>query len=175
MSNSKISALTSATTPLAGTEVVPIVESGVTKKVSVNQILSPAAGNGLNFSANGGDTLTQYDEGTWTPSVTSSAGTITTVGTVSGNYTRVGRLVTVICSVTITTNGTGSGFIKIGSLPFSVLNNPSPAGVGKEVALTDKTLGISMVDATTMKVQFYDATYPGGNGAILRCVLTHFV
>lgn len=35
MSNSKISALTSATTPLAGTEVLPVVQSGVTKQVSV--------------------------------------------------------------------------------------------------------------------------------------------
>lgn len=35
MANSKISALTSATTPLAGTEVLPIVQSGVTKQVSV--------------------------------------------------------------------------------------------------------------------------------------------
>jgi len=35
MANSKISALTSATTPLAGTETLPIVQSGVTKQVSV--------------------------------------------------------------------------------------------------------------------------------------------
>lgn len=35
MSNKKISALTSATTPLAGTEVLPIVQGGVTKQVSI--------------------------------------------------------------------------------------------------------------------------------------------
>lgn len=35
MADTKISALTSATTPLAGTEVLPIVQSSVTKKVSV--------------------------------------------------------------------------------------------------------------------------------------------
>jgi hypothetical protein len=35
MPNSKISALTSATTPLAGTEVLPVVQSGTTKQVSV--------------------------------------------------------------------------------------------------------------------------------------------
>ena len=35
MTDLKISQLTGATTPLAGTEVVPIVQSGVTKKVSV--------------------------------------------------------------------------------------------------------------------------------------------
>lgn len=35
MSNSKISALTSATTPLAGTEVLPVVQSSATTKVTV--------------------------------------------------------------------------------------------------------------------------------------------
>jgi hypothetical protein len=39
MSNSKISALTSATTPLAGTEVVPIVQSGSTKKVAASAFI----------------------------------------------------------------------------------------------------------------------------------------
>ena len=38
MSNSKISALTSATTPLAGTEVLPIVQSGSTVKVANNDL-----------------------------------------------------------------------------------------------------------------------------------------
>jgi len=38
MSNSKISALTSATTPLAGTEVLPIVQSSATVKVAANDL-----------------------------------------------------------------------------------------------------------------------------------------
>jgi hypothetical protein len=38
MADTKISALTAATTPLAGTEVLPIVQSGTTKKVSVNDL-----------------------------------------------------------------------------------------------------------------------------------------
>jgi hypothetical protein len=40
MSNIKISQLNNATTPLAGTEVVPIVQSGSTKKVSVSNIVA---------------------------------------------------------------------------------------------------------------------------------------
>jgi len=38
VSNSKISALTSATTPLAGTEVLPIVQSSATVKVATNDL-----------------------------------------------------------------------------------------------------------------------------------------
>lgn len=42
MADSKISALTAATTPLAGTEVLPIVQSSTTKNISVTNL---AAGN----------------------------------------------------------------------------------------------------------------------------------
>jgi len=45
MANSKISALTSATTPLAGTETLPIVQSSTTKQVSVANLTA-----GMNVS-----------------------------------------------------------------------------------------------------------------------------
>ena len=40
MADAKISALTAATTPLAGTEVLPIVQSSTTKNVSVANLTS---------------------------------------------------------------------------------------------------------------------------------------
>lgn len=39
MANVKISALTPATTPLAGSEVLPLVQSSATKKVTVNDLM----------------------------------------------------------------------------------------------------------------------------------------
>lgn len=47
MADTKISALTAATTPLAGTEVLPIVQSGTTKKVAVSDL---TAGRPVNAS-----------------------------------------------------------------------------------------------------------------------------
>lgn len=38
MADTKISALPASTTPLAGTEVLPIVQSGATKQVSVHDL-----------------------------------------------------------------------------------------------------------------------------------------
>lgn len=43
MADTKISALSSATTPLAGTEVVPLVQSGATKNVSVANLTAGRA------------------------------------------------------------------------------------------------------------------------------------
>lgn len=51
MADTKISALTAATTPLAGTEVLPIVQSGVTKKVSVADLTAGRAVSALSLSS----------------------------------------------------------------------------------------------------------------------------
>lgn len=51
MADKKISALTPATTPLAGTEVLPIVESGATKKVSVDNLTAGKAVSALSLTA----------------------------------------------------------------------------------------------------------------------------
>ena len=53
MANSKISALTSATTPLAGTETLPIVQSGATVKASIANVqaapVSAGTANGVQY------------------------------------------------------------------------------------------------------------------------------
>ena len=56
MANSKISALTSATTPLAGTETLPIVQSGATKQVSVANLTvgRTVTASGVNVTGAGG-------------------------------------------------------------------------------------------------------------------------
>lgn len=53
MTNKKISALTSATTPLAGTEVLPIVQSSATVKVAVNDMLSVTSWTSPAVDSNG--------------------------------------------------------------------------------------------------------------------------
>ena len=53
MANSKISALTAATTPLAGTEVLPIVQSSTTKQVSVANVTAGRSVSALSLGLNG--------------------------------------------------------------------------------------------------------------------------
>jgi hypothetical protein len=122
MADSKISALPASTTPLAGTEVLPIVQSGATKQVSVanltagravatgaltvtgdatlstGNLIPSTAAKGVNFTANtpaAGMTsqlLNWYEQGTWTPT---QGGGLVVLGTFSsaGNYTRIGNIV----------------------------------------------------------------------------------
>lgn len=139
MADLKISQLTGATTPLAGTEVLPIVQSGATKQVSVanltagrtqtsNGIVQGSAATGYNFTANtpaAGMTsqlLNWYEEGTWTPTVTPATGSFTTVTAGTCRYTRIGRVVTVNARFTLTNSGTGAGAMTIAGLPFTISN-----------------------------------------------------
>lgn len=105
MTDKKISALTAATT-LAGTEVLPIVQGGATVKATVDQILTPAAAKGINFTANApaagmtSQLLNWYEEGAWTP-----APDVGSFSGASGRYTRIGRLVTIHFDFSVATGG----------------------------------------------------------------------
>jgi hypothetical protein len=57
MSNQKISALTGATTPLAGTETLPVVQSGATNKVSVSDLTTGRNVSSLTLNSTAGSTF----------------------------------------------------------------------------------------------------------------------
>jgi hypothetical protein len=118
------------------------------------------------------NTLDDYEEGTWTPTVTSTGGTLTTVVGGTGNYTKVGNIVTITAIPKITTNGTGAGALKFGGLPYAA----SPIyffGASRE----NNTLGfcfcMSEHDNTTLYVTKYDGTYPGGSGYFFPFSITY--
>ena len=140
MADKKISALRSASTPLAGTEVLPIVQSGTTSKVAVSDLtagraisatqltlstgnLIVANGQGIDFSATSGPgtgkLLADYEEGNWTPNQGSGL-TVTGAFSSAGSYTKVGRIVYLTGSVTGATSiAVGSGYAVIcTNLPF---------------------------------------------------------
>jgi hypothetical protein len=138
MANTKISALTGATTPLAGTEVLPIVQSSTTKQVSIanltagrtqtsNGIVQGTAATGYNFTANtpaSGMTsqlLNWYEQGTWTP----LGNGITYVGSTAGRYTRIGNLVTCTFRVDFPVTANTSA-AQIQSLPFNAAMESAP-------------------------------------------------
>lgn len=163
----------------ASTEAVAIDTSQNVKATSGNFVVG-TAGKGIDFSANTNapgmtsELLTWYEEGTWTPSVAAGSGTITTVGTVIGNYTRIGRLVTLCASVAITDNGTGSGSIRITGFPFAASANlPEYVGTGSN-ASTAKVLNV-VLNGSQIYVFYYDATYPVTSGQALTISLTYQV
>lgn len=135
MADKKISQLTAATTPLAGSEVLPIVQGGATVKVSVDNLTTgkvvPA--NGIQFpgtqvASAGANTLDDYEEGTFTPYFICDGGNPTvTYSTQSGYYTKIGNMVFIGISLVINTTSGGSGQLRIGGLPFTAKSGPPGA------------------------------------------------
>ena len=195
MADKKISALTAATTPLAGTEVLPIVQSSTTVKVSVANLtagraisateltlttgnLIVANGQGIDFSATPGtgtsELLADYEEGTFTPAITASTGTITSYTLGVCNYTKVGRMVAVNFSVTITNAGTGAGALNV---PLPYTNGPAISnGCGRENALTGSQLQARVnASGTDMNIQNYANATVIATSAQIRASMTYFV
>lgn len=161
MADLKISALPSASVALAGTEVLPIVQSSATKQVTVANLTAGRAvatgaltvtgdatlstgnlvigtsGKGIDFSATSGtgtsELLADYEEGTWTPTPINGTFNVTYA---SGFYTKVGRQVTATCFL-VWDSISGSGNFSI-SLPFAILSTDYYRGaitIGNSTAL----------------------------------------
>lgn len=89
-------------------------------------IIMNSSSVGITYAAAGGtgtatnDTLTAYEEGTFTPTVSGSTTSGTqTYTTQLGRYTRIGRLVYIQIEIVLA-SATGTGNILINGLPFTV-------------------------------------------------------
>jgi hypothetical protein len=157
------------------------IDSAQNVTVSAGNLVIGTAAKGINLTANtpaAGMTsqlLNWYEEGTWTPTVTANGGTITTVGTCTGQYVRVGRQITLSMDLRITTNGTGSGYLKVAGIPFSMGATLYGAGVGTEIGVTGKMLQLGPISNTEISITYYDGTYPGADGFRGCLVWTYFV
>jgi len=84
-----------------------------------------ASGSGITFPASqsastDANTLDDYEQGTFTPTLT---GTTQSGGTVSGRYTKIGNVVYVSVNFDNVTLASSAGAAKIANLPFTVLNS----------------------------------------------------
>ena len=122
---------------------------------------STGSTGGIDFSAtsDGSGTMTSevlddYEEGTWTPAYSSSGANVTYTAATGGNYTKVGRLVSVNWQVNFATVvATGTGGISISGLPFT------NSGGGRFVIQSQ------LVNIDTTHTQIL--TYPSGTSLVL--------
>ena len=141
------------------------------------------SGQGIDFSATSGSGTSElfedYEEGTWTPTVTSTSGTITTVDNVEGFYTKIGRQVTVYAHAKTTDNGTGDGNLRFSGLPFTPVSTNMSAtgfiGVGYNSSSGKLLRGRISGGNTRIDVGNYDGTYPTANGRSNSVQVTYYV
>lgn len=90
---------------------------------------------GIIFGATGGTvaskTLDDYEEGTWTCGMSNNVGSWTSSTTVTGQYTRIGRMVHVSANFNnINNDNLIAGAIRITGLPFNIVANSAARGHG---------------------------------------------
>ena len=195
MSNKKISALSSASTPLTGSEIVPINQSSVTDSVSVanltagrsvsasdyvmstGNLVPSTAGKGINFTANtpaSGMTsqlLNWYEEGTWTPGIAGDGGSVGTGAyTSSGRYTRIGRQVTITGTVTFSNLGSWTGRVFITSVPFNASGSAFYGACWMNGTTISNVMNMTSAIGSTSysRVQFLWTSSVGGGGDSVR-------
>ncbi len=163
-------------TTSTGTGAVVLGTSPVfTTTIGVGAATASASGSGITFPAtqsasSDANTLDDYEEGTWTPSLGGTA----TYTTRLASYVKVGRLVTVFCYISVNSIGTGSA-IQISGLPFSV---SSDIGAGSGAISYLASIATSVVFITAYgnsglptTVQFRTLTAAGataGNASIFQ-------
>jgi hypothetical protein len=114
------------------------VKSGGDLSINDGNLVIGTSGHGIDFSATSdgsGSSITEllsdYEQGSWTPTVIASSGGTASLGTSQGAYTKIGRLVNVtgVCVLNGAGSTASSGTVQISSLPFTVSNNLSGTGV----------------------------------------------
>lgn len=150
-----------ATTP--STVVATTVKASTT--MGVGAATPSTSGAGITFPAtqsasSDANTLDDYEEGTFTPTV--SGGTTTTGSvTATGTYTKVGRIVSVsgyIGATTVSYNPVGGNFI--GGLPFTPISNT--IGVAMMQNGTNSGSSVASVQAGSAILGFVSISNGGG-------------
>ena len=126
--------------------------------IGVGNATPSASGSGITFPAtqsasSDANTLDDYEEGTWTPSI---GGTATYSGSQNGVYTKVGRVVNISFDITINVLGTGST-TTLSGLPFAQGSVVARSGItiAYYVALNVSTISIvGIIDGTASSMFF---------------------
>lgn len=105
---------------------------------AAGQIKFPATQN----SSADVNTLDDYEEGTWTPAVTFGGAAVGVTYTYQvGTYVKIGKAVSVVCSISLSSKGSSTGALAVTGFPFpaqTLTNQSTPFGV-----FMDSLTGIS--------------------------------
>jgi hypothetical protein len=98
-----------------------------TNTIGVGGTGASTSGSGITFPATQSastnvNTLDDYEEGTWTPTVVYNTVNTPTFSNQTGRYTKIGSIVQITFQLSFNENGSTGSYIVVGNLPFTVKN-----------------------------------------------------
>jgi hypothetical protein len=123
-----VAGTTVLTLPATSGTVATLTTPSFATTIGVGGATPSASGTGITFPAtqsasSNANTLDDYEEGTFTPTVFIGATEVTSYHFQNGSYTRVGRIVHANCWVRVNNKGAATGSVSIRGLPFNIANS----------------------------------------------------
>jgi hypothetical protein len=115
--------------------VSPTFSGNVT--LSDGNLIIGTSGKGIDFSATPGtgtsELFDDYEEGTWTPTVNGTSGSITSYSARVATYTKIGNMCYLQAYIAISNIGTIAGNLNLGGFPFTsnITTNAYQQGHGR--------------------------------------------
>jgi hypothetical protein len=144
----------------------------VVTSLGVGSTAPSASGAGIAFPATQSassdvNTLDDYEEGTFTPSITFGGGsTGITYSTQTGSYTKIGNKVFYFIYIILTSKGSSTGQFNVTGLPFTSTGSgayvPASSWLGSMASLSSNLMVRSVVGSTTLDAyQIISSNYSG--------------
>jgi hypothetical protein len=151
----------------ATTSLTSVLSNQGANNTVVLQGGASSAGIGIAFPAtqsasSDANTLDDYEEGTWTPSVFFGGAAVGQTGTFAGFYTKVGNQVFATFLINLTAKGSSTGSVSIGGLPFTSNSNSNYRSMSSSVIwatlATNYVYLFGLISANSSSIDLYGAT-----------------
>ena len=136
-------------------------------KVSDNIVIG-TSGKGIDFSATAGtgtsELLADYEEGTFTPAMSSGSGGPIVLSTATGKYTKIGNVVTFALRLIVSNANLAGGAISITNLPFTSTsyaqrNRVISASIENVTGSTMDNIGGTFVANSATQINILSSTF----------------
>ena len=131
----------------------------------IDSALGLRGGNKTNDGSTSDTSDTSVAWTAFTPTITAASGAFTSV-TAGGYYQKTGKTVHFRLVISIPINGTAAVGI-VSTLPVQGIVNERWMGIGGDPNMTGQACVVFGTD-TFMEILFYDGTYPGSDGGVIR-------
>jgi hypothetical protein len=136
--------------------------------LSTGNLVIGTSGKGIDFSATPGtgtsELLADYEEGTFTPAMSSGSGGPIVLSTATGKYTKIGNVVTFALRVTVSNANLAGGAISITNLPFTSTsyanrNRAVSADISNVTGSTMDNIGGTFVASSGTQINILSSTF----------------